>query len=178
MMCGVPDLKIASAMMSACMLLAVESVASAEEQRVHAQVGSFWNYQVTDEIKQAKSVLETTLTEANGDERVIRANVRGQPSGFTWVFDKNWGAHTFGAFKFVPNNGLGVPQPLETGSKSKTKPTYSQQSAIGWSDPKPMDAGAEIVSTETTSTTAGQFETSRGIAYDDTWSTKSAALGP
>jgi hypothetical protein len=157
---GVRELKLEFAvMLTVCSLLAFQSTALAEEQRVHAQVGSYWNYVNTDEIKGTKSILETTLTEVNGDERVIRPNLRGQNPGNAMVCDKNWGVVEAGAYKYHPNNGQGVPEPLQIGAKSKANVTFSTQSAAGWSKPRPLSVEAEIVSAETITTKAGEFET-------------------
>lgn len=168
------NLKIESAvMLTVCLLLALQSAAVAEEQRVHAQVGSYWNYVITDEITGKKAIMEETLTEVNGDQLVLRTNRRGQTVGQTlWVHDKNWnvieapsvdasGLLLQRGVKFQPNNGQGVPEPLQKGSKSKKKITSSRLLASGWSDPRPMMVEAAIVSTETTSTQAGEFETYR-----------------
>jgi hypothetical protein len=156
------DLKLESAAtLVVCLLLAFQSIAVAEEQRVHAQVGSFWNYVNTDEIKGTKSILETTLTEVNGDERVIRPNLRGQNPGNVMVSDKNWNVVESGAYKYHPNNGQGIPEPLQIGSKLNVNVTFSMQSAAGWSKPRPLSVEAEIVSAETISTKAGEFETYR-----------------
>jgi hypothetical protein len=48
----------------------VPSLGAAAERHVQPKVGSFWNYEVTDDIKQAKWILETTVTEVAGNERV------------------------------------------------------------------------------------------------------------
>jgi hypothetical protein len=155
----VPDLKLeAAVMLVVCLLLVFQSTAVAEEQRVHAQVGSYWNYLTTDEIKGTKSILETILTEVNGDERVIRTNL---PDQNAMVCDKNWNLIQSGAYKFHPNNGQGVPVPLQIGSKSQVNVTFNVQSAAGWSKLRPHSVEAEIVSAETISTKAGQFETYR-----------------
>jgi len=154
-------------------LLAFQPGARGEEQRVHAQVGSFWNYEVADQIKGTKAIMEETLSEVNGDQLVLRTNRRGQTVGQTlWVHDKSWnvieapsvsvsGLLIQRGVKFQPNNGQGVPEPLEVGSKSKKKITSSRLLASGWSDPRPMMVEATIVSFETTSTQAGEFETYR-----------------
>ena len=172
LMRGVQDLKIESAMIMVC-LLAFQPGARGEEQRVHAQVGSFWNYEVADQIKGTKAIMEETLSEVNGDQLVLRTNRRGQAAGQTlWVHDKSWnvieapsvsvsGLLIQRGVKFQPNNGQGVPEPLEVGSKSKKKITSSRLLASGWSDPRPMMVEATIVSIETTSTQAGEFETYR-----------------
>jgi hypothetical protein len=159
---GVPDLKIESAMiLVVCLLVAFQSTGLAQEQRVQPKVGSFWNYVTTDEIKGTKAIVEVTLTEVNGDELVIRSNLRGQTGGSIWVNDKNWASIEAPQFKYRPNNGQGVPEPLQVGTKSNKEITFSQQLASGWSEPKPMTVEAEILSTETTSTQVGQFETYR-----------------
>ena len=161
-MLGVLGLKATCvAMLAACSLVALQSRAIAEEERVHANVGSFWNYETTDEIKQTKLIFETTLTEANGDERVIRPNNRGQSASTVWVYDKNWNLAMLGAFKYQPNNGQGIPEPLQIGAKSKADVTFTQQLATGWTDPRPMTAQVEVISTENATTKAGQFETYR-----------------
>src|SRR5262245_37704635 len=105
--------------LAACSLVALPSAALAEDERVHANVGSFWNYETTDEIKQTKVIFETTLTEVNGDERIIRPNNRGLSASTVWVYDKNWSIAMPGAFKYQPNNGQGIPEPLQIGAKSK-----------------------------------------------------------
>jgi hypothetical protein len=160
-MCRVQAFRIEGArMLLVSLLVAFHSTALAEEQRIQAKVGSFWNYESTDEVKQAKSIIESALTEVNGDERVMRTNVRGvNPTAS--VYDKNWNAVELGAYKYQPNNGQGVPEPLQIGSKSKINATFSVQSATGWSDPRPLSIEAEIVSTEIMSTKAGKFETYR-----------------
>jgi hypothetical protein len=156
------DLKIEFAMiLMVCVLVTFQSTGVAQEQRAQPKVGSFWNYVTTDEIKGTKTIVENTLTEVNGDQFVIRSNLRGQTGGSIWVNDKNWNVIEAPTAKFQPNNGLGVPEPLQVGTKSNKKITVSQQLASGWSDPKPMTVEAEILSTETTSTQAGQFETYR-----------------
>jgi hypothetical protein len=156
---GALGLQIESAVMLTVYLpLAFQSAAVTEEQRVHAQVGSYWNYVTTDEIKGTKTILETTLTEVNGDERVLRTNLRGQNA---MICDRNWNLIESGAYKFHPNNGHGVPEPLQIGSKSKVNATFSVLSAVGWSNPRPQSVEAEIVSAETITTKAGEFETYR-----------------
>jgi len=152
---------ICAIMLTACSLVALQSDAIAEEDRVHANVGSFWNYETTDEIKQTKLIFETTLTEANGDERIIRPNNRGQSASTVWVYDKNWNLAMLGAFKYQPNNGQGIPEPLQIGAKSKADITFTQQLATGWTDPRPMTVQVEVISTEPLGTKAGQFDTYR-----------------
>jgi hypothetical protein len=160
-MCRVAPLKIGCAIiLRVSLLVAFHSTALAEERRIQANVGSFWNYEFTDVIKQQTSILETALTEVNGDKRVIRMNVRGANPTVS-LYDKNWNVVDSGSVKYQPNNGEGVPEPLQIGSKSKINATFSSQLATGWSDPKPVYFEAEIVSSEITSTKAGNFETYR-----------------
>jgi hypothetical protein len=160
-MCQVSALKIGCAMMlMVSSLAAFHCNAVAEEQRVQAKVGSFWNYESTDEIKQSKSIIESGLTEMNGDERVVRTNVRGMNPTVS-LYDKNWNVVELGAYRYQPNNGQGIPEPLQIGSKSKIDATFSMQSATGWSDPRPLSIEAGVVSTEIVSTKAGTFETYR-----------------
>jgi hypothetical protein len=160
-MCRVAPPKIGCAIiLMVSLLVAFHSTALAEERRIQANVGSFWNYELTDVIKQQTSIIETALTEVNGDKRVIRINVRGANPTVS-VYDKNWNVVDSGSVKYHPNNGEGVPEPLQIGSKSKINATFSSQLATGWSDPKPLYVEAEIVSSEITSTKAGNFETYR-----------------
>jgi hypothetical protein len=77
------------------------------------------------------------------------------------VCDKNWNLIQSGAYKFHPNDGQGVPVPLQIGSKLQVNVTFSVQSAAGWSKLRLHSVEAEIVSAETISTKAGQFETYR-----------------
>jgi hypothetical protein len=63
--------------------------------------------------------------------------------------------------RFVDAQLPDFSQPLQIGSKSKINATFSSQLATGWSDPKPLCVEAEIVSSEITSTKAGNFETYR-----------------
>jgi hypothetical protein len=133
----------------------------AEEQRTHAKAGSFWNYAITDEIKQTKWIGESTLTELKGDERVVRFNTRGISNNTIDVYDQNWNAMEARGWKYEPNLGTGVPSPLNVGSHSRTDVSASQQQQSGWSDPSPAIGEATITAVETITTKAGKFETYR-----------------
>jgi hypothetical protein len=90
--------------------------------------------------------------------RALRPLLPGQNA---MVCDKNWNLIQSGAYKFHPNDGQGVPVPLQIGSKLQVNVTFSVQSAAGWSKLRLHSVEAEIVSAETISTKAGQFETYR-----------------
>ena len=133
----------------------------AEEQRMHAKAGSFWNYAAADEIKQSKWIMESTLTETKDEERVVRFNTRGISNNTINVYDENWNLKEASGWKYEPHLGIGVPSPLNVGSQSKTDVSASQQQQTGWSDPRPATGEARITAVETIATKAGKFETYR-----------------
>jgi hypothetical protein len=149
-------------LLAATALVALASPSGAEEKRPHAKAGSVWSYAVTDEIKATKSIVESTLTEAKGGERVLRYNTRGNSNYAIYVFDQNWNMVESPGLKYAPHLGTGVPDPLEVGSQSRTDISSSRQQQGGeWSDPAPVTGEAKIVAVETIATKAGKFEAFR-----------------
>ena len=135
--------------------------AIAEEKRAYASVGSSWNYEVTDQIKQTKGVVETTLTESKGNERVVRENTRGLTSHNVIVYDKDWNVLETMSLKFEPYSGTGVPTLLEIGSTFKAARSIRSKQKTGWSGVSPVITEMKVASIETITTKAGKFETYR-----------------
>jgi hypothetical protein len=138
-----------------------QSVVDADERRVHAKAGSYWNYEVTDQIRNTKLIYETTLTEVKDQERVMRSNTRGLANYVINLFDENWNLLEGGSFKYEPHMGNGLPGSLAVGSQSSTELTIRQQQQNGWTDAGPAAAEAKIVAAEPIATKAGKFETLR-----------------
>jgi hypothetical protein len=147
---------------TALLLVTLTSPSVAEEKRIYAKAGSYWNYSVTDEVKQTKSIVESILTESKGDERVLRYNTRGNSNYAIYVFDQSWNMVESPGLKYAPHLGTGVPSPLEVGTQSQTDLSSSRQQQGGeWSDSAPVTGEAKIVAVETIATKAGKFETFR-----------------
>jgi hypothetical protein len=137
-------------------LLPLQDRAHAGEKRIHAKVGSYWNYTLTDEIKNTKSLLQLTLTEIKDDQRVVKQN------NSVLVYDENWNLIEGGAWKTEPHLGDGLPDgPLEVGAQSTAEATTSVQLSSGWTDPEPINCEQKITAAETVTTKAGKFDTYR-----------------
>jgi hypothetical protein len=64
-------------------------------------------------------------------------------------------------WKYDPNLGTGVPNPLEVGTTSRSDLSSSRKQQGEWSDPVPATGEAKIMAVETLTTKAEKFETYR-----------------
>jgi hypothetical protein len=76
-----------AALAAVCLiLLPTQKQAHADEKRIHAKAGSHWNYTLTDEIRNTKSLAQQTLTETKDNQPNVNVN------NTVDVFDLNWNA--------------------------------------------------------------------------------------
>jgi hypothetical protein len=142
---------------SACLVLMAPSLSAADEKLAYSQAGSFWNYELTDDIKGNKFVFEWTQTETPENQHVLRFNTRGVNNAQIYVYDDRWNELQAGVTKFEPAH-IWMPDHLAIGAKSSSQATYSIQRAASWSDPKRMTTESEITADEEVTTKAGSFQ--------------------
>lgn len=119
-------------------------------------VGDHWTYQLHDDITgQLKNNTTMTITDITANEIAVRFEVPGYPPSFV-VYDHSWNTKSDNIWKYTPNNGTGVKQPLSVGASWKFQSDeFNSTHNISFK----LTGSSKVVGQETITTSAGTFDT-------------------
>jgi hypothetical protein len=120
------------------------------------QPGDHWAFETRDEITgKLTGPRTTTVTEVTPTEISVRFSVGGNDTGFS-VYDRSWNEKSGGAWKYSPNDGLGIKSPLRNGASwsFKSEAVDAEHGAV-WV----RNGSSKVLVQEKTMTKAGLFDT-------------------
>jgi len=132
---------------------------AADDNRVHAKVGSTWAYTVTDQITGRKNISEQTVNEIKNDQIVLGFQIRGFNSHSIQTYDRNWNLIEGNGWKYDPNAGGGVSDSISVGDQRSTTPMASWQLQPEYSEPRPEKNENKVLSEDEVTVKAGKFDT-------------------
>ena len=121
------------------------------------QLGDHWTYEVRDEITGDLKFTSThTITDISPTEIAVRLDTVGKPGfGGYFVYGRSWEMINNGAWRWTPNDGLGMRAPLAVGKSWPVKATaFNSSSAVSLK----VSGTAKVTGKETITTRAGTFE--------------------
>jgi hypothetical protein len=120
------------------------------------QMGDRWTYASRDEITgQDLPIFTHTVTDVTPTEIGIRLTKPGRPNGYI-TYDRAWNMTSNGPWRYTPNNGMGIKEPLTVGMawKVKASETNSTNNA-SWN----RSGDVKVLAQENITTKAGTFDT-------------------
>lgn len=129
----------------------------APEAMEDPQLGDHWTYEVRDEISgDLKSTITHTITDLSPKEIVVRLDVVGKPGfGGYHVYGRSWEMINNGHWRFTPNDGIAIREPLTVGKSWPIKAgAFNSSSAVSLK----MSGKAKVTAKETITTRAGTFD--------------------
>jgi hypothetical protein len=135
---------------------AVESPNSPEPME-DAQPGDHWTYELRDEITgEVKSTITNTVTDVSASEISTRIALLGNSNSGYQTFDRSWNMTNNGIWRYTPNDGTGIRQPLAVGKTWSFKST-DLNSTAGVSAKR--SGTSKVIAQENVTTRAGTFDT-------------------
>src|SRR5829696_6790819 len=129
--------------------------------------GDSWSYSVRNELTgEAKGVFTYVVTEASEAELVVRFGTPMNPNAKLIVFTPNWDRVEDAPWRWAPNDGAGIREPLEPGLEWTFESTSVAQASLLPPGSQPPTGGAaysakgvsRVVTRETIEVRAGRFE--------------------
>jgi hypothetical protein len=121
------------------------------------QPGDHWTYEVKDEITGAIiATRENVVTEVTPTEISLRAKKLGTPEEGLNVYDRSWNLVEAAAWKYSPNDGMGIRSPLAVG---KTWPVQGNNVNNANGAVWKRSGTSKVVGQESVTTRAGTFDT-------------------
>ncbi len=117
--------------------------------------GDHWTYEIRDEITGVlKFTNSNVVTDVTPGEISIRMENIGSPGAGFYVYDRSWNLKDGPTWKYSPNDGTGIKQPLKAGDtwKFQSSDTYV---ARGGSFRR--TGSAKVLGEESVETRAGTF---------------------
>ena len=120
-------------------------------------VGDHWTYEIRDELTGLlKATTTNTITEITPTDIAVRLEWPGKPHGYI-LFDRSWSMKdNGGTWKFSPNDGTGIKEPLKVGNQWSFQ---SDDSDTQHGTFFKRSGKSKVVAAETVTTSAGTFET-------------------
>lgn len=122
-------------------------------------VGDRWTYEVRDEIAgTVKLTYTNTITDITATEISIRGETLGSSGYGYYVYDRAWNLKDSPTWKYAPNDGSGIKQPLTVGAAWKFQSNDSYPSKGGSIR---RTGSSKVVKQESMTTRAGTFDAYR-----------------
>jgi len=119
------------------------------------QMGDRWTYVSRDEITgQIMPAFTQIVTEVTESEISIRVTMPGRPDNY-FTYDRTWNLTNNGTWRYTPNNGQGIKEPLTVGKTWSISGTGTTSAGASWLH----SAIGKVVGQETITTKAGTFDT-------------------
>jgi len=131
--------------------------AGSTTQMEEAQMGDRWTYTARDEVTgQAKAKYTHTVTDVVGTEISVRVTIPGSMDRYV-TYDRDWNVKSDAVWRYSPNDGLGVKQPVSMGERwnRAVRQTPLTGTGASWNCAREV----KVVGEETLTTPAGTFET-------------------
>lgn len=120
-------------------------------------VGDRWTYEVRDEIAGKLKFTNTQLiTDVTPNEISVRIETLGNPGAGFFVYDHSWNMKVSPTWKYTPHDGMGIKEPLKSGSTWKFQGN-DQFPSKGVSFQR--IGTSKVVAEESITTKAGTFDT-------------------
>jgi len=140
----------------------VITASSASQQEAQAattieepRMGDHWTYVSRDEItNKIVSTFTHVVTDVTENDIGVRVTIPGKPDGFL-TFDRAWNTKNDGTWRFTPNNGTGIKEPLTIGKAWTVAATGTTGAGANWS----RSGSVKVVGQESITTKAGTFDT-------------------
>ncbi|MDR3468101.1 MAG: hypothetical protein P4M07_19380 [Xanthobacteraceae bacterium] len=123
------------------------------------QLGDHWTYEIRDEIAgTVKATIATVVTDITPTDVSIRSETLGTPGFGFLVFDHLWNAKDNSTWKYSPNDGTGIKQPLTAGAawKFQSNDTFVARGAAF-----KRSGSSKVIGEESITTRAGTFNAFR-----------------
>lgn len=132
-----------------------DSTKSTESQE-EPLVGDHWTYDIRDEITgDFKSTIVQTITDVTATEISIRVTALGNNNTSFLTFDRAWNLKNNGVWRYTPNDGSGVANPLAPNKTWALKSTEVNSSAGAmWK----RSGTSKVLGQESITTRAGTFD--------------------